>query len=171
MGALGPIGSEKGVNTCVYIKQLDFNGVKINEDKLKTNYDKPCDITLNITIKPNGSVNIKHVMADNYLKDKVKKWQEEANKRGLKVDVEDLRQQVIKDFESIETEQSFYKKFITGYQKIIGKAVASYVEGIQATQKIGKNIQFIRSIVLLHKKRGLTLATVPTGWVSHSAPH
>lgn len=128
------------VNTCVYIKQLDFNGVKINEDKLKTNYDKPCDITLNITIKPNGSVNIKHVMADNYLKDKVKKRQEEANKRGLKVDVEDLRQQVIKDFESIETEQSFYKKFITGYQKIIGKAVASYVEGIQATQKIGKNI-------------------------------
>lgn len=130
----------QGVNTCVYIKQLDFNGVKINEDKLKTNYDKPCDITLNITIKPNGSVNIKHVMGDHYLKDKVKKWQEEANKRGLKVDVEELRQQVIKDFESIETEQSFYKKFITGYQKIIGRAVASYVEGIQATQKIGENI-------------------------------
>lgn len=130
----------QGVNTCVYIKQLDFNGVKINEDKLKTNYDKPCDITLNITIKPNGSVNIKHIMADNYLKNQVKKWQEEANKRGLKVDVEDLRQQVIKDFESIETEQSFYQRFIVGYQKFIGKAVANYVEGIQATQKIGKNI-------------------------------
>jgi hypothetical protein len=128
------------VNTCVYIKQLDFNGVKINEDKLKTNYDKPCDITLNITIKPDGSVNIKHVMADNYLKDKVKTLQEEANKRGLKISVEELRQQVIKDFESIETEQSFYKKFIVGWQKLIGEGVANYVEGIQATQKIGKNI-------------------------------
>lgn len=128
------------VNTCVYIKQLDFEGKKINEDKLKTNYDKPCDITLNITIKPNGSVNIKHVMGDHYLKDKVKKWQEEANKRGLKISVEELRKQVIKDFESIETEQSFYKKFIVGWQKLIGEGVANYVEGIQATQKIGKNI-------------------------------
>ena len=130
----------QGVNTCVYIKQLDFNGVKINEDKLKTNYDKPCDITLNVTIKPNGSVNIKHVMADNYLKDQVKHWQEEANKRGLKVSVEELRKQVIKDFESQETEISFAQRFLLGMQKQIGIGVGKYVEAIQATQKIGKNI-------------------------------
>ena len=130
----------QGVNTCVYIKQLDFNGVKINEDKLKTNYDKPCDITLNVTIKPNGSVNIKHVMADNYLKDQVKHWQEEANKRGLKVSAEELRKQVIKDFESQETEISFAQRFLLGMQKQIGIGVGQYVEAIQATQKIGKNI-------------------------------
>lgn len=130
----------QGVNTCVYIKQLDFNGVKINEDKLKTNYDKPCDITLNVTIKPNGSVNIKHVMADNYLKDQVKHWQEEANKRGLKVSAEELRKQVIKDFESQETEISFAQRFLLGMQKQIGIGVGKYVEAIQATQKIGKNI-------------------------------
>lgn len=128
------------VNTAVYVKKVDASGKTIKEDFLQTNHKKPWEIKLNITVRPNGEVVIKHVASNNYLKQYVDKWQKEAKARGLEVNIEALRKQVIKDFESKEIEKSFYQKFIQNSKALLDDNIAGYVEGMQVSQKIAKNI-------------------------------
>lgn len=128
------------VNTYVYIKQVDSAGRVVNETQLTTNGKKPFDIKLNITVKPNGEVIIKHVASNNLMKQYVDKWKKEAADRGLDIDIEELRKQVIKDFESVEVEKSFYQRFIQDTKALLNDRIAGYVEGVQVTQKIAKNV-------------------------------
>lgn len=129
------------VKTHVYICQLDKSGKKIREDYLKSNYKtKGFDIKLNITINYKGEVEIRHVASDNYMQAYVNKWEKEAKARGLDIDVEELRKRCMQDFESKVTEQSFYTRFIQNIESHFNENIASYVEGIQTTQKIAKNV-------------------------------
>ena len=128
------------VNTAVYVKQVNSDGKTIKEDFLQTNSKKPWDVKLNITVKPNGQVEIKHVASNNYMKQYVEKWKKEAKARGLEVDIEALRKQCIQDFESQVTEKSFYQKFLQNTKALLDDNIAGYVEGIQVSQKIAKNV-------------------------------
>lgn len=132
----------KNVNVAVNIKLLDVNGNLIDgKDKtLQTNSNKAFDVKLNITVKQDGTVEIKHIASENYMKQYVSKWQKEAKARGLEVDVEALRMQSIVVFESQETEKSFYQKFIQSAEALFNDKVAGYVEGVQVSQKIAANI-------------------------------
>lgn len=132
----------KNVNVAVNIKLLDVNGNLIDgKDKtLQTNSNKAFDVKLNITVKQDGTVEIKHIVSENYMKQYVSKWQKEAKARGLEVDVEALRMQSIVAFESPETEKSFYQKFIQSAEALFNDKVAGYVEGVQVSQKIAANI-------------------------------
>lgn len=129
------------VKTTVYICQLDKSGKKIREDYLRSDYKtKGFDIKLNITINYKGEVEIGHVASDDYMQAYVNKWQKEAKARGLDIDVEELRKRCIQDFESKATEQSFYTRFIQNIKSHFNENIAGYIEGIQATQKIAKNV-------------------------------
>ncbi|HRG89729.1 MAG TPA: hypothetical protein PLW44_11960, partial [Chitinophagales bacterium] len=98
------------------------------------------DVEIDVYINANGEVKIQHKANPDYLKDFVAKWQQEAKARGLEIDVEELRKQVLFDFESSETEDGFYNAFIKKVNAALSDKIASYTEGIQATQKVGKNI-------------------------------
>lgn len=129
------------VNMHVYIKQLDENGNKIKENYLKSNQkSQNFDIKLNITINHKGEVEIKHVASDNYMKPYVNKLKQEAEARGLEVDIEALRRKCINDFEAPETEKTFFQRFIQGTKAVFSDEIASYVEGVQVSQKIAKNV-------------------------------
>jgi len=98
------------------------------------------DVAIDIAIDEKGNITIKHHAHENYLKEYVDKWKQEAGKRGLEVNIEDLRQQVLQDFTDIETEKGFYNKFIQGVKATFSDKIAGYVEGVQATQKVAKNV-------------------------------
>ncbi len=127
----------------VYIKRLDEFGKVIEgqENTLKTRYDDtPYEVKLNVTIKADGTAEIKHVLSNKYLEEYVKYWEKEKEARGIDVNINDLRKQVIQDFESLEIEKTFYQKFIQSAKSILSDNIAGYVEGVQATQKIAKNV-------------------------------
>ena len=131
----------KNVKVQVYVKQLDSNGNTLTDTTLKTDYkSKDYDVKLNITLDYKGNPTIKHVASSNYLKEYLPYWKREAKARGLDADIEDLRQQVIKDFESQETELSFFKKFIQDSKALLNDNIGGYLEGIQATQKVAKHV-------------------------------
>lgn len=131
----------KDVKMVVYLKQLDKDGRKIAETTVKTDYKNPqYDIKLNITLDAGGKPTIKHVVSDDYLKEYVNRWEQEAKARGMNVSIDNLRQQVIHDFESEEAEQTFYKAFIQDTKAVFNSSIGGYVEAVQATQKVTKHI-------------------------------
>jgi len=126
---------------CVDLIQLDKSGNKIAEKKLKNHItDEPCEVSLVFTFNAKGEVQVKHKLHKDYLKEYVDKRKEEAKKRGIDVKIEELRQQVHEDFLALENEQDFYKTFIQNAKALLSDKVATYVEAIQATQKIAKNV-------------------------------
>lgn len=132
----------KNVNVAVNLKLVDTDGNTVNgKDKtLQTNVNKPYDVKLNITLKPDATVEIKHIASEDYMKQYVSKWQKEAEARGLEVDIETLRMQTLLYFESKENETSFYQKFIQNAEALFNDKVVGYMEGIQVSQKIAANI-------------------------------
>lgn len=130
----------QGTTYCVDIEQLGSDGKVLAEQSIKNGIDEECEITLKISLDNKGEVKIKHQVSKNYLKEHVKTLQEEADSRGIDVDVEELRQQVLADFTAIEREQTFFKRFIQDSKALLSDNVASYFEGIQATQKIAKHV-------------------------------
>ena len=107
-----------------------------------TNTDENPEVFLNINIDKKGKVSIHQKLAPDYLKANTTFWENEIKNRGIEriVHLEDLRQQVIEDFESEETKQSFFKNFIQNTKALLNENVGSYVEAIQATQKVAKNV-------------------------------
>lgn len=107
-----------------------------------TNTDKNPEVFLYINIDKKGTVTIHQKLDSDYLKANTSFWDNEIQNRGLDgiVHLEDLRQQVIEDFESDETKKSFLKNFIQNTKALLNENVGSYVEAIQATQKVAKNV-------------------------------
>lgn len=103
--------------------------------------DTEWEVGVDIVIDEKGKVAINHRISENYLKES-KYWQNEIEQRGLseEVKLDDLRQQITADFESEETEKDFYDKFIQDVKATFSNKIAGYVEGIQATQKVAKNV-------------------------------
>lgn len=129
------------VKLCVYIKQVDAKGDVIGENLLKTDYKtKECEVRLNITIKPGEKIEIKHVVHPNFLKEYEDKWKKEAKARGLDVDISQMRKESNEEFEKKETEYNFYQKFIQQSKALFNDKIGGYVEAIQATQKVAKNV-------------------------------
>lgn len=107
-----------------------------------SNNEGDCEIILDIKIDASGQVSIEHKTSPNYLKDFIPKWEKEIKKRGLEkeVNIEELRQQVIQDFESSEIEHSFYQTFIQDAKALLSDNIGGYIEAIQSTQKVAKNV-------------------------------
>lgn len=129
------------VKLCVYLKQIDSKGNVIGENLLKTDYNnKECDVRLNITIKPGEKIEIKHVVHPNFLKEHEDKWKKEIKARGLDIDISKMRKETNEEFEKKETEYSYYQKFIQQSKALFNDKIVGYVEAIQATQKVAKNV-------------------------------
>jgi hypothetical protein len=120
---------------------LDNNNVKTFTSKWQKN-DKPCEISLDITIDDNGKLKIKHNVSKDYLKEYEGKWQKEIKKRGLQkeINIKGLRQQVLDDFTSAEIEHNFFETFIQKTKALLSEQVGGYIEAVHATQKIAKNV-------------------------------
>ncbi len=98
-------------------------------------------ITIGIEVRGDGSIRTHINPSENYLQEYVQKLQQEANKRGIKVDVEALRQEVINDLkEAGKTNQTFYQRFIQSVDALLHKKIAGFVEATIASQKIAKNV-------------------------------
>jgi hypothetical protein len=115
------------------------------ETSSSKNFDEneKADITIEIHIDDKGKPTIKNIVSPDYLKEFEDKWKTEAKRRGLEVNIPALRKQVHTDLENIAKENeelSFYKKFVQGTKALLYDNIASYVEGIAATQKIAKNV-------------------------------
>ncbi len=120
---------------------LENNNIKTFTSKWKKN-DKPCEISLDITVEDNGELKIKHNVSKDYLKEYEGKWQKEIKKRGLEkeINIAELRQKVLDDFTSKEIEHNFFETFIQKTKALLSEQVGGYIEAIQATQKIAKNV-------------------------------
>lgn len=150
------------INLCISLS-VDDSNIKKSENKLLdgpnfntsslgitnekytntfTRGDGECEIGLDIRINQNGEVSIKHNVSPKYLQEFTSKWQEEIKRRGLEkhIDIEELRQQVIADFTHHETEKNFYQTFIQDAKALLDENIGGYVEAIQATQKVAKNV-------------------------------
>lgn len=130
-----------GTKYCINLTQYDEKGQIANQTHLHSDLSPTiCEVTLDISLDAQGKVKIKHQLAKNYLQEYVKKWESEAKNRGLDVNIEELRQQVISDFTASETEHSFYERFIQSAKALLSDQLVGYLEGIQATQKVAKNV-------------------------------
>ena len=135
------------VDLVISLKLVDVNQQPIAEQTIRRNLQKKTnDLQLDITLFADGSLKIKHKISPEYLKDYEKKWQEEANARGLKIKVKDLRQEVIAYFQSEEAQLSFGDKFLREVRTWWDDGVGNYVEAFQATQKITRHIWAVGTI-------------------------
>ncbi len=115
------------------------NNIKTFKSTWQKN-DKPCEISLDITIDSNGKLKIKHIASKDYLKEFEGKWEQEIKKRGLDINITELRQQVLNDFTSAEIEHNFFETFVQKTKALLSEQVGGYIEAIHSTQKIAKNV-------------------------------
>ena len=139
------LSTSKPQSAAIDGKKNIFAPIKNGQPKFQKSFSttgSPCEITLNIHIDAQGKVSIKHQASPSYLEEHVEKWNTEVKKRGLEneVNVEELRQQVLSDFVSAETERSFYETFVQNAKALLSENVGGYIEAIQATQKVAKNV-------------------------------
>lgn len=105
-------------------------------------YQSP-EITLDIKVLKDGTINIANIVNKQYLKEYEDQWAKMISDRGLELKVSDLRKQVhddIRDLAKANAEASFYKTFIQDLKVSLSDRIANYVEGIAATQKVAKHV-------------------------------
>ncbi|WP_299332882.1 hypothetical protein [uncultured Psychroserpens sp.] len=124
---------------------IPYTEVSGNSKALATTFkknDKPCEIGLDIKVDENGKLSINHFVNPDYLKEFEEKWEKEIRRRGLQdeIDIKELREQVLKDFESAETEHNFLERFVQDTKAFFSSEVGGYIEAIQATQKVAKHV-------------------------------
>ena len=130
--------------------------LQVTNEAIIQNYEE-WDVGLDIIIDEKGKVSVKHYVSPDYLKES-KYWTQEIKARGLgeEINLENLRQEIVTNFVAPETEECFSQKFLAAVDKIVhipavqktlqkisaatAKSVAAYVEGVQATQKVVKNV-------------------------------
>lgn len=136
-----PFYNDVDIAVNVQVRNKDGNVINGGDVTYKTDYKKKKnDINIQIFLNADGTYSIKHKFSDTYLKEFEKKWIEEARKRGLDVDIPEMREDIVAFLNSKEAELSFGKKFLREMRTWFDASVAGYIEGIQATQKITRNI-------------------------------
>ncbi|MCC2590611.1 hypothetical protein [Chryseobacterium sp. MFBS3-17] len=131
----------QNVDLAVNVQLKDNAGNVLKDTTVKTNPKRKVnDIKLQIFLYPDGTYQINHQFSENYLKEFEQKWTTEARKRGLDVDIPEMREDIVAFLNSKEAELSFGKKFLREIRTWYDASVAGYIEGIQATQKITRNI-------------------------------
>lgn len=129
------------VDMAAYVRLVDETGKTVLEKPLKSDHrKKQNDINLHIKLYTDGRIEIKHEISSNYLKQYEQRWIDEAKKRGLEVNISEMRKDIISFLQSEEAELSFREEFLRSVKSWYDNSVASYVEGIQATQKITRSI-------------------------------
>lgn len=103
------------------------------------------EIAVKIHLDPaTGKVDVSITPSESYLSEYVSKVQKEADARGIKINAEDLRNQIINDLKSKERSRSLFDKLAdqlpSSVRKLVKNQVATFVEGVQASQKICKNV-------------------------------
>lgn len=78
-------------------------------------------------------------MSPKYLEKYIEKLQQEANKRGIDVDVNTLRKEVIKDLEDKET-ISWFAELAQKAKALYSEQIGTFAEAMLASQKIAKNV-------------------------------
>ncbi|MFD2915233.1 hypothetical protein [Psychroserpens luteus] len=125
--------------------RYNTKGVSLFQSKSLQNFQtsQHADILIDIKISKGGKISISNKVNPKYLKQYEAKWVKEAKLRGLEVNIPELRRRVHRDIENLAKaadELSFYTKFIQNTKALFHDNIASYVEGIAATQKIAKNV-------------------------------
>ncbi|GHV18285.1 hypothetical protein FACS1894169_14770 [Bacteroidia bacterium] len=135
--------NEKGVKLCITLKTVQGD----EETLLSPGVDKceNAEIFLKIDVNlETDEVKVSIDCSDNYLKEYVGKWQAKARQYeadwGEPVDMEELRLQVIQDLEDVEVAQSFLDNLVQSANALISNKIAGFVEGVQVSQKIAKNV-------------------------------
>lgn len=106
-----------------------------------SNTDQKSEVFLDITIdQKTGKITVKHEAAFAYLQEYEGKWDKEIKARGRDYKIKNIRAEVLADFESAETEHSFYQKFIQSSKALFNDKIAGYAEAVLATQKIAKHV-------------------------------
>jgi hypothetical protein len=87
------------------------------------------------------TIKIKNInVSETYLETLVAWLQSEATRRGITVDVEELRQQVITDIEDATTNKSFIDHAFQNLTAYFNQSIGRYVEVAQVTQKTVKHV-------------------------------
>ena len=106
-----------------------------------SNSDQKPEIFIDFILdEKTGKILVKHQAAADYLQEFEGRWDREIKERDIKANIKLIRAEVIADFESSETEYSFYEKFIQSSKALLNDKIAGYTEGILATQKIAKHV-------------------------------
>ncbi|MCB0497335.1 MAG: hypothetical protein KDC79_14435 [Cyclobacteriaceae bacterium] len=77
--------------------------------------------------------------SDEFLSEYVSVRQQDADARGIQVDVEGLRKQVLEDLESAVT-HNLFSNFCQSVKSIFSESIGAFVEVVQTTQKASKTI-------------------------------
>ena len=127
------------VKLCVNISSSTGSTRNILTSGLTRCEDAELRIDIKIDAK-SGEVVTSITQSENYLSPYVSALQREADSRGIKVSVESLRQQVLNDLRSKEVSHTFFDVLADKLKPLLSDKVATFVESVQASQKIVKNI-------------------------------
>lgn len=98
------------------------------------------DVSLGIHVdEVNGKAYLSIKASEGFLAEYVAARQQDANARGIEVDVEELRVQVIADLEALETHDLF-STFCQSVKSVFSESIGAFVEVVQTTQKASKTI-------------------------------
>ncbi|WP_455592190.1 hypothetical protein [Bacteroides sp.] len=133
----------KDVKLCVDI--TTSTGAQRTLQTTGLNRCEDAEIKIKVDIdEATGQVGVSINPSESYLSEYILEVQKEADARGIKVNVEDLRNQIINDLKSKERSRSLFDKLTDqlpeSVRKIVKNRVATFVEGVQASQKICKNV-------------------------------
>lgn len=127
------------VKLCVRISGQDDRVAEVKHRSLAQCED--ADIKIEVKIdKETGEIDYAIKASENYLKQYTGKLADEARKRGIEVDIEKLRSQVVEELERGEEAKSFFDTFVDNVNSFFSKRVAGLIEGVQTTQKIAVNV-------------------------------
>ena len=132
------------VNLCIEHSYSHRGQVRIS-DSYQSNPGAKCEVTIRIDQSAKG-VRTQVDLADSLFKKDVSSWAAKAKKRGMDIDVEKMRTDLIGDLEEMMNETSWYTKtemdIVAWYEDNIG----GFVEVVQATTKVGENIWEVGTI-------------------------
>ncbi|MFK8299070.1 hypothetical protein ACI76O_11870, partial [Capnocytophaga cynodegmi] len=98
------------------------------------------ELTLHIDTSKKEHLGVERIaVSPKYLEKYVEKLQQEANRRGIEVDVQTLRREVIKDLEGKET-TSWFAKLAQKAKALYHDQIGTFAEAVLASQKIAKNV-------------------------------
>ncbi|MBW8362130.1 MAG: hypothetical protein K0M56_08100 [Kaistella sp.] len=106
----------------------------------KNSDNGPCEVEIKMSQFPNEKIKQETKINPNLYKDKVKKVQEEANARGLNVDVEKLRKQQIAELENQINQYNWLEIKWQQTEAYFDETIGAFVESVQVIQKVGENV-------------------------------
>ncbi|MDR2407324.1 MAG: hypothetical protein LBE13_04320, partial [Bacteroidales bacterium] len=128
------------ISICVKLNSTTGENFKLTSKNIQN--EKDADIDFEININPvdelviNASVDIK----DDFLSEYVSKLQQEANARGIDVNIEELRKEVINNIEEELESLTFLEKAWQETSAFFSSTIGDFVESALAIGKVSKNV-------------------------------